>query len=157
MPTVQKTVLVPYSVEQMFGLVTQVEHYPQFLPWCGGASVAERTETTMQATVHIDFKGVKQSFTTRNTHQLYQTLIQPQSNTIQPSRIDMALLDGPFQDMTGSWVFYPLRADACKVEFQLTYQFSNRLIETVVGPVFNLITSTFVDSFCQRAEQLYGA
>lgn len=143
MAVVHKSVLLGYSAEQMFTLVDRVEDYPQFLPWCGGVEVKERGENSLIATLKINFHGVRQSFTTRNTNN------RPQSMT-------MELLEGPFKHLHGTWNFKPLREDACKIDFDLQYEFSNKLIEGVIGPVFNMIATSFVDSFSKRAEQVYG-
>lgn len=142
MPTVEKSVLVRYSAAQMHALVDRVEDYPQFLPWCGGTEVHKRTETEVEATVHIHFKGVRQSFTTRNI-------------SVPERSIDIRLIRGPFSDLDGLWTFTPLREDACKVEFRLEYTFSNRILEAIVGPVFHYIAGNFIDSFSRRAQALY--
>ncbi|MFZ3017718.1 MAG: type II toxin-antitoxin system RatA family toxin [Gallionella sp.] len=142
MALVEKTVLVAHSAEQMFNLVDRVEEYPLFLPWCGGASVAEREGTTVHATVHIDYHHLKQHFTTENTR-------------TAPHRIDMTLQDGPFQHLDGSWEFIPLSESACKIEFRLHYEFSSKLLEKLVGPVFHYIANSFVDAFIHRAEKIY--
>ncbi|MDO8305224.1 SRPBCC family protein, partial [Herminiimonas sp.] len=68
----------------------------------------------------------------------------------------MSLLEGPFRKLDGAWTFKPLRADACKIEFELHYEFSSRLLEQIIGPVFGMIANSFVDSFCKRAETVYG-
>jgi ribosome-associated toxin RatA of RatAB toxin-antitoxin module len=143
MALVEKTVLVAHSAEQMFNLVDRVEEYPQFLPWCGGASVVELEGATVHATVHIDYHHIKQHFTTENTR-------------TPPHRIDMALQDGPFQHLDGSWQFIPLSDSACKIEFRLHYEFSSKLLEMLVGPVFNYIANSFVDAFIHRAENIYS-
>lgn len=113
------------------------------MPWCGGASVSTRDETGMQASITISLAGIKQTFTTRNTHQY-------------PSCIELELVDGPFSALKGRWEFIPLSEDACKVLFTLNYAFSNRALETMVGPIFNRIASSFIDSFTQRAQVCYG-
>jgi ribosome-associated toxin RatA of RatAB toxin-antitoxin module len=143
MALVEKSVLVLHSAQQMFDLVDGVELYPQFLPWCGGTDVKWRDETSTVATVMIDFHRIKQSFTTENTKQI-------------PSLIEMKLQDGPFRHLDGSWHFIALNENACKVEFRLHYEFSSKLLESLVGPVFNHITSNFVDAFVERAEKVYG-
>jgi len=142
MPTVEKSVLVRYSAAQMYALVDRVEDYAEFLPWCGGTEVHKRDAESVEATVHIHFKGVRQSFTTRNL-------------SIPERSIDIRLVRGPFSDLDGLWTFTPLREDACKVEFRLQYTFSNRILEAIVGPVFSYIASSFIDSFTRRAEALY--
>lgn len=117
--------------------------YPEFMPWCGGAEVHSRSEHGMQASILISFAGLKQRFSTRNTHDY-------------PQRIDLELVDGPFSMLVGHWVFQPLAEDACKVLFTLEYAFSNRALEMVVGPVFNRIAASFIDSFTKRAQAKYG-
>ncbi|HEX8605469.1 MAG TPA: type II toxin-antitoxin system RatA family toxin [Pseudoduganella sp.] len=143
MAVVHKSVFLGYSAKQMFDLVDRVEDYPKFLPWCGGVEVRERGENSVVASVGINFHGVKQSFTTANT------------NT-PPSVIRMNLVDGPFKTLHGTWTFKALREDACKVELDLQYEFSSRLLEQVIGPVFGMIANSMVDSFCKRAETVYG-
>lgn len=143
MAVVRKSVLLAYSAEQMYALVENVEDYPKFLPWCGGAAVLQREGDKVVASLTINYHGVKQSFVTKNI------------NT-PPTSIDMELVEGPFKHLHGTWAFKALRADACKVEFELHYEFSNRILEQLIGSVFNKITNSFVDSFCKRAEVVYG-
>ncbi|MES2148882.1 MAG: type II toxin-antitoxin system RatA family toxin [Pseudomonadota bacterium] len=143
MAVVHKTVFLGFSAEQMFELVANVDEYPKFLPWCGSAKVIEETPQSLVACMGIHFHGVSQSFTTRNV------------NT-PPSKITMTLVDGPFKSMDGTWHFKALRDDACKVEFDLHYEFSSVLLEQLIGPVFGVIANSMVDSFCKRAETVYG-
>ena len=144
MAVVHKTVLLGYSAQQMFALVDRVEDYPNFLPWCGGVEVRERAGDKLVATLQINYHGVRQSFTTENT------------NTA-PVMMKMRLVDGPFKSLDGTWTFRALREDACKIEFDLKYEFSSRLLEQIIGPVFSMIANSFVDSFCKRAEVVYGS
>lgn len=143
MAVVHKTVFLGYSAEQMFDLVAKVEDYPKFLPWCGGVTVLERSEDILVANLAINFHGVKQSFTTRN-------------HNTRPTQMTMKLVDGPFKVLDGTWTFKSLRADACKVDFDLRYEFSSMLLEQLIGPVFGMIANNMVDSFCKRAEAVYG-
>jgi ribosome-associated toxin RatA of RatAB toxin-antitoxin module len=143
MALVEKTVLVAHSAEQMFKLVDRVEDYPNFLPWCGGASVTELDDKRVHATVHIDYHHIKQSFTTENVRR-------------PPHQIDITLQRGPFRHLDGSWRFIPLSDSACKIVFSLHYEFSSRLLEKMVGPVFHYIANSFVDAFIQRAEKVYS-
>jgi len=143
MAVVHKTVFLSYSAEQMFDLVAKVEDYPKFLPWCGGVKVLERSDHNLIASLAIHFHGVKHSFTTAN-------------HNLRPSEMKMKLVDGPFKVMDGTWRFKALRADACKVEFDMHYEFSSIILEQLVGPVFGVIANSMVDSFCKRAEAIYG-
>jgi ribosome-associated toxin RatA of RatAB toxin-antitoxin module len=142
MNKVEKTVLVMHSAEQMFNLVDSVESYPNFLPWCGGVDLHERTDLTTSATLHINYHGIKQNFTTMNSK-------------IFPTSMDIAFKDGPFKHLEGDWRFIVLRADACKIEFRLHYEFANSFLEKLISPVFSHITSTFVDSFVAQADKIY--
>ncbi len=143
MHTVQRSVLVPYSRAQMFDLVADVAKYPEFMPWCGGTTVHRHDEKGMEASITISIAGVKQTFTTRNDHDY-------------PGLITFHLVNGPFSTLTGNWEFHELDKNACKVVYIMEYAFSSRTLEAVVGPIFNRIASSFIDSFTQRAQTVYG-
>ena len=144
MALVEKTVLIEQSAERMFELVDRCEDYPAFLPWCSKTEVQLRDATTTKATLHINYHSVKSNFTTENSK------VFPQSMLIR-------LVDGPFRRLEGSWHFKALAENACKIEFRLHYEFSSKLFEKVIGPVFSHIANTFVDAFVRRAAQVYGA
>ena len=143
MSVVEKSVLVGYSAQQMFALVDAVEAYPQFLPWCERAHVSHRDESRTRATLHINYHGARQSFTTENAKE-------------PPHKMSVRLVEGPFRVLDGEWCFIALRENACKIEFRLHYEFSSRLLEMLVGPVFTYIANTMVDAFVKRADELYG-
>lgn len=143
MADVEKTVLIGHSAEKMYELVIRVEDYPNFLPWCGGVEVYEHTETFLDAKIKLRFGGIEHFFHTRNTQE-------------RPVRIEMEFADGPFKTFHGSWHFIALRDDACKIVFNLHYEFNNAFIEKVIGPAFRGIANTFVDGFVKRADEVYG-
>lgn len=143
MAVVHKSVFLGYSAQQMFALVNNIEDYPRFLPWCGEVDVRPKEENKLVATLTIQYHGVKQSFTTENTN-------------LPPTSINMRLVEGPFKHLDGTWSFKPLREDACKIDFELHYEFSSKVLEQLIGPVFSMIANSFVDSFCKRAETVYG-
>lgn len=143
MALVEKSVLIERTPLQMFVLVDRVEDYPAFLPWCGGVDLRERSQTRTAATIHINYHGLKSHFSTENTKE-------------EPFLMDIRLTDGPFAHMDGHWRFKPLGDTACKIEFRLHYEFSSQLLEKALGPVFNHIANTFVDSFVKRAQKVYG-
>lgn len=144
MPEVNKSVLVEFSPEQMFALVDAVERYPEFLPWCGGARVDYRDEHRTRATIYINYRGIRQSFTTENLKESGQT-------------IWVKLVEGPFKTLDGNWRFVPLADRGCKVEFRLHYEFASKLLATLVGPVFSYIANTFIEAFVRRARSVHGA
>ena len=141
MRRVKKSVLVPFSTDAMFELVDSIERYAEFLPWCEGAHTLETRENGKTARIDINYHGVRAHFTTDNANR-------------PPEAIVITLKDGPFKHLHGEWRFRALAADASKVEFELQWEFSTGLMETVVGPVFNHIASTFIDAFVRRAETL---
>lgn len=143
MAEIEKSVLVGYSATQMFNLVDTVENYPDFLPWCSGASMELQDDDSAHATVNINYHYIKHSFTTKNIRH-------------PPELIEMELVEGPFEHLDGRWHFIPLSENACKIEFRLHYTFSHRLLEKLVGPVFYIIANSFVDAFVERAEAIYG-
>lgn len=143
MPTVHKSALLMHSAQQIYDLVNDVPAYKEFLPWCGGSVVSEASATHMLATITIDFRGIRQSFSTANEMHA-------------PHRISMTLRDGPFSKLDGVWHFLSLRHDACKVEFHLDYLFKSGLLGQALVPVFDHIARSMVDAFGRRADAIYG-
>jgi ribosome-associated toxin RatA of RatAB toxin-antitoxin module len=149
MALVEKSVLIGFSAEQMFDLVARIEDYPAFMPWCDGAEIKSRkplsdTEEQVVGTLRIRYAGIRQSFTTENTQ-------------VRGESIHLKLVDGPFKMLSGDWRFKALAPDACKIEFRMQYEFANRLLEGLIGPVFGSIANSFIDSFTRRAEQIHGS
>ncbi|MFZ4481427.1 MAG: type II toxin-antitoxin system RatA family toxin [Rhodoferax sp.] len=146
MKTVIKSVLIWYSPQEMYVLVTDVDQYPKFLPWCDRARVVSADETGMTAEIGISFSGIRQTFTTRNTH-------------IQDRQVAIKLVNGPFSRLDGEWNFIPIgdaSQRACRVELTLNYGFDNAALSKMVGPVFDKIAGSMVDAFVKRAVQVYG-
>jgi len=146
MKTVKKSVLIWYSPQEMYALVTDVEQYPKFLPWCDRARLVSQDEEGMTAEIGIAFSGIHQTFTTRNTH-------------IPGQQVVIKLVNGPFSQLDGEWNFVPIGDGlqrACKVELTLNYGFDNVILGKLVGPVFDKIAGSLVDAFIKRATQVYG-
>ena len=146
MKTVHKSVLIWYSAAEMFALVTDVNSYPEFLPWCDEVSVLENEAEGMMVRIGISFAGIKQSFTTRNRH-------------VEGRQVDLHLVDGPFSQLEGHWAFSPLGEGgqrACKVDLTLHYDFDNATLAALVGPVFGKIAGSMVEAFVKRAAHVYG-
>ena len=143
MPDVKHSVLVGYSPGQMFALVDRVEDYPAFLPWCGGAKLLHRDASVTRATISINFRGIRQRFTTENTKR-------------EPAEMEIRLVEGPFRKLDGNWRFAALADRGCKVELSLHYEYSSRILGKLIEPVFGHIADTLVDAFARRAAQVYG-
>jgi ribosome-associated toxin RatA of RatAB toxin-antitoxin module len=149
MKHVKKSVLLWYSAPEMYELVTAVDQYPRFLPWCDKAEVLHVHDDGVTARLGLAYMGVHHAFTTRNQH------VPGQSVSVQ-------LVDGPFSLLDGTWLFKPLgkaggEQRACRIDFDLRYAFNSKALEVVVSPVFDKVAATFVDSFVRRAEAVYGA
>ena len=146
MKTVQKSVLIWYSPQEMFDLVTSVQQYPQFLPWCDHTRVLEQDDSGMLAEVGIALSGIRHSFVTRNLH--------------EPGRRgQMQLVKGPFSRLDGDWHFHTVgdgSQRAARVELLLNYGFDSVTLSQVVGRLFDRIAASMVDAFVKRAEQVYG-
>jgi coenzyme Q-binding protein COQ10 len=141
---IHRSALVPYSAREMFELVADIPSYPKFLPWCGGAQILSReAEDAVIASIDIDYHGVHKTFTTRN-------LLQ------RDKAMEIRLLDGPFSFLQGFWNFAALGDGASKITLDLEFEVANRLVGTVLTPVFSKLANQLVDSFHRRARALYG-
>ena len=152
MKTVHKSVLIWYSAQEMYALVIDVPRYPEFLPWCDRSQVVSTDDSGMTAEVGLAFGGLRQSFTTHNTH-------------VPGREVRLKLVKGPFSQLDGVWTFTPVGQEengqdtaqrACRVDLNLHYGFDNFALSALVGPVFDKIASTLVEAFVKRAEQVYG-
>jgi ribosome-associated toxin RatA of RatAB toxin-antitoxin module len=139
---VERSALVTFSAAQMFALVDDVARYPEFLPWCTGAQVAETAPSQRLATVQVARGAFKTQFTTRN-------IVQSDSS------IHMELVEGPFSHLTGLWNFDPLGDRGSRVVFKIAFQFKNPLMAAAFNPVFESVCDKIVDAFVARAQQMY--
>lgn len=140
---------MPYSADQMYALVADVASYPEFLPWCAAARIRTRTDKgeceVMDADLVISFKVFRERFGSRVT--LWK----------DRSRIDTEYLDGPFRYLKSKWVFKPADDGGCIVDFDVDFEFRNRMLQGVIGLVFNEAMHRIVHAFEKRAEALYGS
>jgi ribosome-associated toxin RatA of RatAB toxin-antitoxin module len=141
MATVRKSVIVDRPARAMFDLVDDVESYPQFLPWCAGTRVYERTGELTVARLDIDYHGLATHIATRNRKHA-------------PERMSLDFVEGPFERFKGHWRFVALGEQGCRVELAVDYAFSSVAFEAVLGPVFGHIVETLVERFVERAESL---
>lgn len=143
MATIKKSALILYSAAEMYALVSDIEAYPEFLPWCRSTQVLSRSEDEVRAVIEMVKGRVHKSFSTINRMQHHKM-------------IDIRLLEGPFRRLEGYWRFDPLRADASKVSLDMEFEFASPLLRMAVEPVFKQIANSLVDAFCKRAVDLYG-
>lgn len=141
MIVVNKSRMTPFSCQQMYDLVNDIERYHEFLPYFSKSIVTYRDADEVQATSVISAGGMSKSFTTRN---------RLQANKM----IEIRLVDGPFSHLEGFWRFEETK-DGCHVLFALEFEFVSRMFAMLLGPIFEQITDKMVDAFCTRAETLY--
>lgn len=144
MSKIVTSAIVPYSCEQMFALVNDIEHYPEFMSGCEGASVLNKGDNWVEARLDLARAGFKQSFTTHNT-------LTP------PHNMHLKLVSGPFKSFSGDWGFEALNETACKVTFSLAFEFKNKLIGFAAGKVLKQIAADQVQSVRERADTVYAS
>jgi ribosome-associated toxin RatA of RatAB toxin-antitoxin module len=142
---INRSVISPYTQEQMYNLVADIKNYKNYLPWCPSSQIIKVIDPkTLIARVDISYLKVKTHFTTQNHYTPY-------------SRIDMNLVDGPFKHLQGHWTFTPLGTKGCKVSFNLDYKFSNIILEKIIGSVFELVIKSIIERFMLKAHEIYGS
>ena len=143
MPTVQRSARVPYSAQQMFDLVDDIERYPEFLHWCSGARVDKRQGDVVEASLDVGVAGFHRTFKTRNTVQA-------------PSGIAIALVSGPFKRLEGEWRFEDSPQGGSSVSLSLLFEVTLSPFGAIFSRLFEEIASSQVDAFIRRAGRLYG-
>jgi len=143
-PTHAERRLLPYTPEQLFDLVADVERYPEFLPWCLGARVRERSATIITADLLIGFRMVRERFTSRVVLD-------------RPRRIDVSYSEGPFRHLNNHWEFIAQPEGGCLIDFYVDFEFRSRVLQKLIGLLFNEAVKRMVGAFEARARQLYGA
>jgi len=138
---VRKTVLMPYPAESMFDIIEQAEHYPQFIPWCSAAEILERTDEIVAARVSMRVAGLQLALETRNLKR-------------RPEWLQLKMVRGPLRRFEGEWRLTPLNARACRIDFTLTYEIGDGMIERAAGPVFARMADSMVDAYVTRAERV---
>ena len=143
MQQIFRSALVPYSAQQMYRLIDDIDSYPQFVPYCQSTKIIERSEQQVVAELVVAKSGFAKSFTTKNT-------LSP------PNAIRMDLVDGPFKHLSGDWKLTALSDVACKIELDIQFEFSNKLASLAFSSMFNQLVQSMVTAFTERATQVYG-
>jgi len=143
MEHIRRSALVHFSAQQMFDLVDDIESYQTFVPHCESSKVIDRNDNQVIGELMVAKSGVAKSFTTKN-------LLDA------PNSIQMELVDGPFSHLSGKWVFTPLSEQACKIELDLIFEFSNKLATVIFAKIFSQLLESMVSAFTERAEKVYA-
>src|ERR1700692_2521559 len=142
MPTHAEQRILPYTPEQLFALVADVERYPEFLPWCVGARIREPPPDLIVADLIIGFRMFRERFTSH-------VRLDP------PRRIDVAYTEGPFRYLNNYWIFEKVPG-GCRLDFFVDFEFKSRIFQRVTELLFNEAGRRMVGAFETRAHQLYG-
>jgi coenzyme Q-binding protein COQ10 len=142
MPTHAEKKFLPYTPEQMFALVADIDRYPEFLPWCVGARTRKRTDNTLRSDLMIGFKMVRERFTST-------VVLAP------PNRIDVTYTDGPFHYLNNHWIFEPAPG-GCLVDFFVDFEFKSKMLQKIIATLFGEAVRRMVSAFETRAQALYG-
>ena len=142
MPTHAEKKFLPYTVDQMFGLVADIERYPEFLPWCIGARVRKREDDTVYADLMIGFKMVRERFTSKVV-------------MTAPGRIDVSYAEGPFHYLANHWIFEPAPG-GCHIDFYVDFEFKSKALQKIIATLFNEAVRRMVAAFETRAQALFG-
>jgi len=140
MREVKRSALVAEPPARLYALINDIEHYPDFVPWCTAARVLERRDNEIVATLNIKRGPLKAEFTTRN-------LLEPDR------RVLMQLVSGPFRVLEGLWTLTPLGDLGCRIELEMRFEFSNRVTGALFEPLFEDTAGSLVDAFVKRARE----
>lgn len=158
MPSHHEKRVLPWSPQQLYALVGDIERYPEFLPWCLAArnNRRERTEDgeIVWSDLVIGFKLVRERFTSKVT-------LHPGGGPGNaPPRIDVEYVDGPMKYLQNHWVFRPASeagdGGGCELEFFVDFEFRSRLLQKLIGALFHEAVTRMVAAFEKRAAALYG-
>ena len=136
-----ETITTPYTPQQIYALVADVEKYPEFIPWCVAARVSEKEEKSFKADLAVGFKGITEKYTCR-VH-------------LKDNEIDIEYISGPFSILENNWKFTPTE-NGSKIDFFIKFQFRSKLLQTLIGGLFETACHKMVAAFTERAKKLYG-
>jgi len=140
---IRETRRLPYSAEQMFDLVADVERYREFLPWVIATRVRSGSETEMLADMVVGFKSIRETFTSRVLKK-------------RPLEIAVRYVDGPLSDLDNVWTFRKVDETTCEIDFAVDFEFKNRVFQALAGQYFDRAFRKMVAAFETRAGELYG-
>ncbi|MEI3853769.1 MULTISPECIES: type II toxin-antitoxin system RatA family toxin [Ensifer] len=149
MPHFETNHVVKHTADQMFDLVADVEHYPEFLPLCEALTVRTRKErdgkVLLLADMTVGYKAIRETFTT-------QVLLNKAERAI-----DVKYIDGPFKYLDNRWRFEPAGEGQSIVHFYIDYEFKSRILGALMGSMFDRAFRMFSDAFEKRADNIYTA
>lgn len=148
MPTHAEQRVIAYTPEQLYGLVADIESYPEFLPWCLAARIRRRKREDdvelIVADLVIGFRMIRERFT---SHVRLDEAGR---------KIHVTYAEGPFKHMNNHWVFLD-HEDGCLIDFYVDFEFRSKLLQKLMEALFHEAVRRMVGAFEARAKELYGA
>lgn len=141
MRTHEEIVISPYTTQQIYALVADVEKYPEFIPWCTGARIVERGEGFVVADLLVGFKGISETYRSK-VH-------------LRDNEIDIEYLRGPFSHLENIWKFRP-HGQGCEIDFMIKFEFRSKLLQALIGGLFDKAVMKMMHAFEERAHAIYG-
>lgn len=144
MPRHSETRHLPYTPEQLFALVADVDRYDEFLPWVTAVRIKSDSETEMVADLIVGFNAFKERFTSKVTKE-------------RPGHIHVEYVDGPLKYLKNEWRFDAVPGGGTNVYFSVDFAFKNRIFEALAGQMFDRALRRMTGAFEARAHELYGS
>ena len=148
MPHHRETRIVPYTADDMFAVVADVERYPEFLPWCSKITVSKREEKgrihILETKMAVAYRGLSESYVSRVT-------LDQEAHTI-----DAVHIEGPFRQLDTHWRFVP-KGEECEIHFSIDFAFRSAILSAVANVAFGLVAQRMAEAFSKRADALYGS
>ena len=138
----------PYSSQQIFDLVIDIESYPEFLPWCRASRIIERKENALLAELVISFKHITESYTS-------EVVFKRPENQDDNGFIDVKMIRGPFENLENHWKFTPIKEGGSEIYLNLSFKFRSKLLDSIIGILFGKASAKMVNAFKLRADSLY--
>lgn len=140
---VSRSALLPYTVDQIYDIIVDIQAYPEFLNWCSAADIISQTDNDVDAKLSIAYGRLNLNFTTRNV--------------MRPNNcVTMSLVEGPFSKLNGQWTVQTLNESACKVSLEMDFNFDNVITQKLFGRIFKSVIAAQLDAFQKRANELYA-
>lgn len=143
MPKLQESTQLPFSKEQLFDLVLDIESYPEFLPWCKAARILPRDGDDIYADLVLNFKGFTEKYTSKITYN-------------KPHSISVEMVEGPFEYLVNNWNFNIISENCTEIDFFIDFRFKSRIFELMIGAMFEKAQKKMAGAFLERANKIYG-
>lgn len=148
MPSLDQTKILPYNAEQMYGLIMDIEAYPEFLPWCKKAKIIEViSDENLQADLLINFKSFFEK---------YRSDVKHHRNPEGEYLVEVIAIEGPFKTLINRWHFRPLDNGNCEVKFFIDFEFNSFLLTKMIGSFFSKAVEKMMKAFEERAQKNFG-